>query len=239
MTRGVRVGGEPQRVVHVEQPLDGVAQLLLVRAGRGHRHARRALQAGPAAGLVDVPHLQPGLVQELPQRRHASAELVGRQQRLQLALHRRSARRDGRPDVLEDDVRGHPVQLHRAAGRQEREALLDLLLHLRARGAGHRAVAQVEAELPVRLADEVQHGDAVLALEAAQAAAKLLQEDERAFRGPEEQQRVDLGQVDAFVEQVHREQRPDAPGAQVQQRLLARRRCRCWRTPPATAGRRR
>ncbi len=53
--------------------------------------------------------------------------------------------------------------------------------------AGERPVAQVEAELGVLVADEVEHGQARLAVGEAQAAAELLEEDGRALGRPQEQ----------------------------------------------------
>ena len=45
----------------------------------------------------------------------------------------------------------------------------------------------------------------------AQAATQLLQEDRRALRGPKEQDGVDVGQVETFVEQVGSEEDVDSP----------------------------
>ena len=55
----------------------------------------------------------------------------------------------------------------------------------------------------------------------------------RALRRPEEEQRVDLGEIDALVEQVHREERPHLVRPAASPARAARRRCRCRRTPPA------
>lgn len=65
------------------------------------------------------------------------------------------------------------------------------------------------------LADEIEHREAALARAEAQAAAELLQEHDRALGGPQEQHGVDLGDVEPFVEQIHREEdlqftRPEA-----------------------------
>jgi hypothetical protein len=63
----------------------------------------------------------------------------------------------------------------------------------------------------VLLADEVQNGEAALAGvgREAQAPAELLQEHESAWSGalggPQEQHGVDRGDVEPFVEEVHRE----------------------------------
>ena len=79
------------------------------------------------------------------------------------------------------------------------------------RRAGDRAIAEIEAELPMRLTDEVQHRHAVLAFEPAEAAPELLHEDQRALGRTQEQQCVDFGKVHAFVEEVHGEERASVP----------------------------
>jgi hypothetical protein len=58
----------------------------------------------------------------------------------------------------------------------------------------------------VRVADEVEDGEAVLPIAAPEAAAELLEEDRGALGRAEEEDGVDVGQVDALVEQVDREQ---------------------------------
>ena len=68
----------------------------------------------------------------------------------------------------------------------------DLLRDLRACGAGHCAIPQIEPELPVRLTDEIQHGHAVLTIGEPQAASQLLQEHQRAFCWAEEKQCIHL-----------------------------------------------
>ena len=181
-----------------------------------HRDAGGSLQPRPAARLVDIRQIEAALLQELaPAIGGAAAELLGA--RAAAAAPAPSpAAATGRPAGCSRtiSVATRSSCIEQPAG-QEREAELDLLLHLGPRGAGDRAVAQVEAELPVRLADEVEHGHAVLALVAPQAAAELLQEDEGALGRPQEQDRVDLREVDALVEQVDGEERPDLAGPQV------------------------
>ena len=63
------------------------------------------------------------------------------------------------------------------------------------------------------VADEVQHGQHRLVAGAPQSAAELLEEDRGALGGPQEQHRVDVGQVEALVEQVGGEQHVDPPVA--------------------------
>ena len=75
-----------------------------------------------------------------------------------------------------------------------------------------RPVAQVEPEVAVGLADEVEDGQALLVLGQPQPAAELLEEDRQALGRAEEQHRVDLGDVDALVVQVDDEQEVDLAG---------------------------
>jgi 5-carboxymethyl-2-hydroxymuconate isomerase len=65
-------------------------------------------------------------------------------------------------DVVEHDLRRLPVQAEIAAGRQEREAVLDLALECTAGRPGQGTQPEVEAELAALLADEVQDGAARL-----------------------------------------------------------------------------
>ena len=67
------------------------------------------------------------------------------------------------------------------------------------------------------LPDEVERGEAVLSLHQAQTAAQLLEEDGRALGGPKKEDGVDLRNVHALVEQVHREQDVDLPDAELPQ----------------------
>ena len=68
---------------------------------------------------------------------------------------------------------------------------------------------------------EVEHRAHRLARRAAQSPAELLQEQHRAVRGAQQQQRGDHGDVDALVEQVDREDHLHPPVGQVTQRRLA------------------
>lgn len=55
------------------------------------------------------------------------------------------------------------------------------------------------------VADEVEHEHGLLARRLAQAAAQLLHEDDGRLRGPEHDDLVHRGDVDALVEDVDRE----------------------------------
>jgi len=102
----------------------------------------------------------------------------------------------------------HPIEHQPATGRQEGESLRQLLLQLAATAAEQGAVAQVEAEAAVLLADEIEHGEAALAGvgRQTQASAQLLQEHHRALGGTQQQHGVDRRKVETFVEQVDGEE---------------------------------
>jgi hypothetical protein len=116
------------------------------------------------------------------------------------------ARADRERDILEHDLSGDPVKLHRAARRQQRESFVDLPAQFAAGNAGERPKSQIETEVPVCLADEIEDGQAVLVLRAPEPPAQLLKEDRCALRRPKKQDGIDLGKVDALVEQVYREE---------------------------------
>ena len=102
-------------------------------------------------------------------------------------------------------------------------------LRARAAAAYRRAAPGTDGRsgTRVRLADEVEHRQARLVLGPAAATAELLEEDRRALGRPQEEDRVDLGDVDALVEEVHGEERPAArPARRRRTQLRARRRGR-------------
>jgi hypothetical protein len=113
-----------------------------------------------------------------------------------------------RPDIAQHEVGRDPVELEMAAGRKCREALLDLPLKASTTDPGKGAVAEIEPELRVLAADEVEHGQAWLLVGQAQPPAQLLKEDGGALGGTQEQDRVDGGDVDTLVEQVDGEEYP-------------------------------
>lgn len=95
------------------------------------------------------------------------------------------------------------------------ETLLDLALEAGPRRARQRSESKIEAEALVLLPDEVERGEAVLSFHQPQAAAQLLEEDGRALGRSKEEDGVDLRNVHAPVEQVHREQDVDLPRAKL------------------------
>jgi hypothetical protein len=68
---------------------------------------------------------------------------------------------------------------------------------------------------------EIQDSAVRLALASAKATAELLQEQRRTVGGPQEEKRVDVRQIDPFVEKVHGKEDVDPTGSQIAERLLA------------------
>src|SRR5262249_29928340 len=93
-----------------------------------------------------------------------------------------------------------------ASGGKSGEVLFHVLGKTAAGRAGQRPVAQVEPELGVLAADEVQHDQACLIACTTQAPAELLQEDRCALSGAQHEDRVHSGQIDTLIEQVNREE---------------------------------
>ena len=123
--------------------------------------------------------------------------------------------------LREHDVAGDVVEVEVAAGGQVGEALLDVGFEFSSGAAEHAPVAEVEAELLALVADEVEHGQHVLAFGAAQAAAELLEEDRGALGGAQHEHDVDGGDVDALVEQVDGEQHLHLAVSQIGERLAS------------------
>ena len=117
-------------------------------------------------------------------------------------------------NVPEHDVPRDRVQLDVAAGGQHREAFPDLSLDPPTTGTGQSPISSVKPELGVLMTDEVEDGQAGLVVGQTQAAAELLQEHRRALRRSKEEDGVDCGNVEALVEEVHREHGIDLPVAQ-------------------------
>ena len=124
-------------------------------------------------------------------------------------------------DAAQHDVSSHGFELHVTARRQEREATLNLPLDVFARAAEQSLQAGVEAKLTSVLTDEVQYETRRLAISLAQAAAELLKEEDGAFGGAEEEQGLDVGKIDAFVEEVHREEDVDLAATELRECLGA------------------
>src|SRR3954451_3353447 len=105
---------------------------------------------------------------------------------------------------------------------QERKAELYLFRDFGSRGPRDSAIAQVEAELPMRLADEIQYRHAIFSLVTPKSAPELLNKHERTLRRSQKEQRVDFREIDPLIEQVHGEERANAPRTQRRQSVLAR-----------------
>jgi hypothetical protein len=111
----------------------------------------------------------------------------------------------------------------RQPGGRKGNPLSKLVFELATAAAQQGPVAQIKAKAPVLLANEVEHGEAALAGvgRQPQAPAELLQEHHGALGGPQEQHGVDRGDVEPFVEQVHRKKDLQVAGLQAAQGGLA------------------
>ena len=127
----------------------------------------------------------------------------------------------GIAQVAEHDLLALAVELDVTSGRQEREPVLDLRVERAAPAIDERDEPPVEAELPVLLADQIDHGQVRLALGAPQAAPELLGEHRRAVRRSQQQHGVDARDVDALAEHVDREHRPQLSDLEPAQRRVA------------------
>ena len=194
---------------------DPLEQLILARRANGRRKAgvSAELGPGPLAAAQDVRQLDAGLMHE--------GREVEVAVRAQLRGHRLPAVGDLRAQVLEDQRLGLSIHDDLAAGRQEREPSFDLALEAPTSLAGQRAQLLVEAKLLALVSDEVEDGQHGLVGRAAKSATELLQEDRGALGGAEEQHRVDVGQVEALVEQVGGEEDVDSARLEVLKCALA------------------
>jgi hypothetical protein len=215
LRRGGRAqgGGEGAQALGIvamqQRGADGAAEALFLRVGRIGEPAQLASQGGEegAAGGVEVGGVHGQGIEPLGQAA-GGCEHPLRGQGAQLLQQLGPARGQALAQVGKHPLGCHPIEHQPATGRQEREPLRQLLLQLAATAAEQGAVAQVEAEAAVLLANEVQNGEAALAgfRREAQAPAQLLQEHHGALGGPQQQHGVDGWDVEAFVEQVDREE---------------------------------
>src|SRR4051812_48523739 len=97
-----------------------------------------------------------------------------------------------------------------APGREEREALLDLSLEVAATATQQGAETAVESELLSMMAHEIKNGALQLAVTLAQPSSQLLKEQGGTVGRAQQKECVDDRHVNAFVEQVDREEHVDA-----------------------------
>lgn len=121
-------------------------------------------QVGPAGSVggsgaaVDVVEVETGLDEVVGEAGVGS----GLSERAELVDLRWPLAGDGVADAAQDDVGRDGVELHVAAGGQERELCLDGFGELAVGAAEQSPVAAVEAEPPTVGANEVEHGAGAL-----------------------------------------------------------------------------
>ena len=159
-----------------------------------------SLQPAPARGLaaVEVLEVYPRLLEE-PAKVGLGSELP----EVPCQLSPREPKRA--THIAEDRLLRNAVEPDVAARREVGEVVLDLALEPSTRRTGEGAEPPIETELGSLVADEVQDGKTGLAVSEPEAATELLEEERRAFGRAKEEDRVDLRDVDAFVEQIHSE----------------------------------
>ena len=125
------------------------------------------------------------------------------------------------PDVLQHVLPGETVKLNGATGREVREILLNFLVDGKAVPWEERFQLGIDPVAAVGLADEVEHGEAVLTRCMTQAAAELLEEDGQALRGAEEQHRVDFRHIHPFAELIDGKEEGEPAVFELGQQFLA------------------
>jgi hypothetical protein len=208
------VGADAVEVVEVQEPGQATAEAILALGCAGLQHSGGPAHLGEGVpALVHIVEVEAGLVQ-VARERHVA-------QFPQFPHPLGPPGREGGADVVQHDRLGDGIELHLATGREIGEVLGDIALDLPAGPAEHPAVAKVEAKGLHLLTDEVEHGQHVLALAAAQASAQLLQEHGGALGRAQHEHDIDGGNVDALVEQVDREQDLHLAGLQGPERPAA------------------
>ena len=108
-----------------------------------------------------------------------------------------------------------------AARRQEREALLNLPLKVASTATQQGAEAAVETEFLSVMAHEIENRALPLAIALAQSSSQLLEEQRGTVGRAQQEERIDDGHVNAFIEQVDGEEHVDAACREVLERVLA------------------
>ena len=120
-------------------------------------------------------------------------------------LHPRFAAPKELPDVFKNDRLSPFLDFNHTAARESREPRLDLLHRAAGRDGEESSEPLFEVVPGVCLADKIEHRKTVLLIAVfPKSPAKLLKENCEAFGRSQEQDRIDAGDVDAFVKDVDR-----------------------------------
>jgi hypothetical protein len=118
-------------------------------------------------------------------------------------------------DICEHVFPRYPIELNAAAGGKMGEIHLHLSLNVKTALREQGLQLAVDSIAPMRLAYEVQHSEAIFLGRVAEASTKLLQKNCQAFSGPQKEDCVDVGNVQAFAEHVPCEQESDSSGTKL------------------------
>ena len=132
----------------------------------------------------------------------------------------------GRPDVVQNVLRGLLFQLNKASLRNGDKAVPDLPGNPARRIGKQRGKLFLEAVFFVRLPDKIQHREALFPLAKAQASSQLLQKNRQRLGRTQKQHGIDFRDIDAFVIKIDHEDQAHLAGHQLRLRvpsLLVRR----------------
>ncbi len=107
-------------------------------------------------------------------------------------------------EVAEHELSGLTIQVDRAAGRQEREIVLNLLDDGPTTTIKDCAEPLLETKFATVLPDQIYHRQMALAAGHAEPATELLAKNRCGLRRAEQQDRVHVGNVNALAENLHR-----------------------------------
>src|SRR4051794_36834580 len=112
------------------------------------------------------------------------------------------------------------VELKMTSGRQEREAVPDLTLDVPPTSSEECPESPIEPKLLAVQADEIENRADRLPVSTPQSSSKLLEEQCRTVRWPQQQQRVNGGDVYTPLEKIDREKKPHPPPPKKTKRSL-------------------
>lgn len=143
--------------VNMSQPGHGLRQRLVPQLSLLKPHLMPKPHPPGLAAAINIVKLHPRSL-EIASEPHIGPEY------LQLFLEESAVLTDREPYVVQYDLSGHTIELDGASGRQMGKALFNLSLQLFPTASYQRPKGLVESKLLARLTDEVEHGEAFLAV---------------------------------------------------------------------------
>ena len=100
---------------------------------------------------------------------------------------------------------GNPLETDDAASRQCMPVAFNKFTHICCAPSGQGSQLGFKAVATIRSTDEIEHKKLLLLLRAPKSAPQLLQEDNWRSRRAQEKHSIHVGNIYAFVEDIHRE----------------------------------